>query len=68
MIWHYLQIFITSKVGSNLPMGYNETMQQVINILVPPKYLIDFSWKVDDILEAYQSDYVDLVLIHWYYS
>jgi len=41
-------IFLKSKVGPRMPLGYNEVLSQV-----------------DDLLKELQTDYVDLLLIHW---
>eukprot|EP01006_Ploeotia_vitrea_P024036 TRINITY_DN56748_c0_g1_i1.p2 TRINITY_DN56748_c0_g1~~TRINITY_DN56748_c0_g1_i1.p2 ORF type:complete len:344 (+),score=54.55 TRINITY_DN56748_c0_g1_i1:137-1033(+) len=42
-------IFITSKVGPVFPLGYNTTIQQFEQMIV----------------KQLQTDYVDLLLIHW---
>ena len=41
-------IFITSKTGPPLPLGYNDSMNQ---------------WKT--IIDTFNTDHVDLLLIHW---
>lgn len=42
------QLFITTKIGWGLPMGYYATKSQV-----------------SETLKSLQTDYVDLILIHW---
>lgn len=64
-------IFLTSKIGSNFAMGYNESLQRESCLRAPasaPSCPTHSVWplpELDSVLSTMSLTYVDALLIHW---